>query len=41
LVQLENEDEAKILLEKAVTCIPQSVTLWLALAKLEDYKNAR
>jgi len=37
LVKLETEDEAKVLLNKAVACIPNSVDLWLALAKLESY----
>lgn len=41
LIQLENEDEAKILLKNAVACIPSSIDLWLALAKLESYQEAR
>jgi len=41
LVSHETPEEAVILLNKAVSCIPQSVELWLALAKLEDYTNAR
>ena len=32
-VQLEQSDEAKQLLAKAVQCVPHAVDLWLALAK--------
>jgi pre-mRNA-processing factor 6 len=35
LVELEEPEEAKILLTKAVVCVPKAVNLWLALAKLE------
>ena len=41
LIQIENEEEAKILLKNAVTCIPSSTDMWLALAKLESYQEAR
>ena len=34
-------DEAKSLLYKATEAIPDSTELWLALAKLETYENAR
>ena len=34
-------DEAKGLLYKATESIPDSSDLWLALAKLETYENAR
>ncbi len=40
-VELEDIEDAKILLGRAVECCPLSVELWLALAKLEDYENAR
>ena len=40
-VDLEDEEDAKILLSRAVECCPTSVDLWLALAKLEKYDNAR
>ncbi len=40
-VELEEIEDAKILLGRAVECCPLSVELWLALAKLEDYENAR
>ena len=39
-VQLEQPEEAKQLLAKAVQCVPHSSDLWLALAKLEAYKQA-
>jgi pre-mRNA-processing factor 6 len=29
------------MLSRAVECCPQSVELWLALARLETYDNAR
>ena len=40
-VDLEDEDEARIMLGRAVECCPQSVDMWLALAKLEVYENAK
>jgi hypothetical protein len=32
---------ACLLLSHAVECIPTSVEMWLALAKLETYENAK
>lgn len=40
-VELENPEDARILLSRAVECCPTSVELWLALARLENYENAR
>jgi len=40
-VELEEADDARIMLSRAVECCPHSTELWLALAKLEDYQNAR
>ena len=41
-VELEEPEDAKILLSRAVECCPTSVELWLALARLlEMYENAR
>ena len=40
-VELENPEDARILLSRAVECCPTSVDLWLALARLETYENAR
>ncbi len=40
-VELAEEDDARILLSRAVECCPQAVELWLALARLETYENAR
>ena len=40
-IELEEEDDAKIMLSRAVECCSQSVELWLALARLETYENAR
>ena len=40
-VDLEEPEDAKILLGRAVECCPQSVDLWLALAYLENYDDAR
>lgn len=36
-----SQDEARIILARAVQVIPQSVELWLALARLEEPKTAR
>ena len=33
--------DAKIMLARAVECVPQSIEMWLALAKLETHENAR
>lgn len=40
-VELEDPDDARILLARSVECCPHSTELWLALAKLESYENAR
>lgn len=38
---MENAEDARIMLTRAVECCPLSVELWLALARLETYENAR
>mmetsp|Transcript_36225 Transcript_36225/g.78154 ORF Transcript_36225/g.78154 Transcript_36225/m.78154 type:complete len:592 (-) Transcript_36225:57-1832(-) len=40
-IDLEDADDAKILLSVAVEKVPHSVEMWLALARLETYENAR
>ncbi|KAL5013263.1 hypothetical protein ScPMuIL_007533 [Solemya velum] len=40
-VELEDQEDARIMLSRAVECCPTSVELWLALARLENYENAR
>lgn len=40
-VELASEDDARILLSRAVECCPQHTDLWLALARLESYDNAK
>ena len=42
-IQLEEPDEARVLLARAVECVPapDSLELWLALARLETYDNAQ
>lgn len=40
-VNLEEPEEAKKLLTRAVECCSSSTELWLALARLETYENAR
>lgn len=40
-VEMENVEDARIMLTRAVECCPLSVELWLALARLETYENAR
>ena len=40
-IELEEVDDARVLLGRAVECCPSSVELWLALARLESYENAR
>lgn len=40
-VEMEDIDDARIMLSRAVECCPLSTELWLALAKLESYSNAR
>ena len=37
VVELANEEDARLLLSRAVECYP--VGLWLALARLETYKQ--
>ena len=43
LIEMEkdNEENAKEILYKAVECVPKSISMWLALAKLENYQNAK
>ncbi|XP_054786548.1 protein STABILIZED1-like isoform X2 [Prosopis cineraria] len=41
VVELANEEDARLLLHRAVECCPLHVELWLALARLETYDNAR
>lgn len=40
-VELASEEDARVLLSRAVECCPTHVELWLALAKLETYENAK
>ena len=40
-VALENVEDARIMLSRAVECVPQNVDLWLALARLSTYTEAR
>ncbi len=40
-VELASEEDARVLLSRAVECCPTHVELWLALAKLETYDNAK
>lgn len=40
-VELATEEDARVLLSRAVECCPAHVELWLALAKLESYDNAK
>jgi pre-mRNA-processing factor 6 len=40
-IDLEEADDAKVLLSVAVERVPHAVDLWLALARLETYDNAR
>ncbi|CAJ0586620.1 unnamed protein product, partial [Mesorhabditis spiculigera] len=40
-VSLEDPEDARILLTRAVECCSASTELWLALARLETYENAR
>jgi hypothetical protein len=40
-VELAGEDDARVLLSRATECCPTHVELWLALAKLENYANAK
>ncbi|KNA11512.1 hypothetical protein SOVF_134540 [Spinacia oleracea] len=41
VVELADEDQASVLLYRAVECCPLHVELWLALARLETYDKAR
>ncbi|PRQ24673.1 putative PRP1 splicing factor, tetratricopeptide-like helical domain-containing protein [Rosa chinensis] len=41
MVELANEEDARLLLQRAVECCPLHIELWLALARLETYENAR
>ncbi|KAG0458763.1 hypothetical protein HPP92_021891 [Vanilla planifolia] len=41
VVELANEDDARVLLHRAVECCPLHVELWLALARLETYEQAK
>ncbi|KAL5974512.1 Protein STABILIZED1 [Asimina triloba] len=41
VVELANEEDARLLLSRAVECCPLHVELWLALARLETYDNAK
>lgn len=41
VVELANEEDARLLLQRAVECCPLYVELWLALARLETYENAK
>ncbi|CAH1441291.1 unnamed protein product [Lactuca virosa] len=41
VVELANEEDAKLLLQRAVECCPLHVELWLALARLETYDAAK
>ncbi|KAG5524214.1 hypothetical protein RHGRI_031023 [Rhododendron griersonianum] len=41
VVELANEEDARLLLQRAVECCPLNVELWLALARLETYDSAK
>ncbi|KAG6486140.1 protein STABILIZED1-like [Zingiber officinale] len=41
VVELANEEDARLLLHRAVECCPLYVELWLALARLETYEQAK
>lgn len=41
VVELANEEDARLLLQRAVECCPLHVELWLALARLETYDMAK
>lgn len=40
-ISLEEPDAARIMLTRAVECVPQSVEIWLALARLSSYHDAQ
>jgi hypothetical protein len=37
----EDEEDARLMLSRAVECVPTAVELWLALARLEPYERAK
>ncbi|KAI3940978.1 hypothetical protein MKW92_005708 [Papaver armeniacum] len=41
VVELSNEEDARLYLQRAVECCPLHIELWLALARLETYDNAK
>ncbi|KAF7127972.1 hypothetical protein RHSIM_Rhsim11G0018300 [Rhododendron simsii] len=41
VVELANEEDAWLLLQRAVGCCPLNVELWLALARLETYDSTK
>ncbi|KAG9445376.1 hypothetical protein H6P81_016716 [Aristolochia fimbriata] len=41
VVELANEEDARLLLQRAVECCPLHVDMWLALARLETYEQAK
>ena len=41
VVELANEEDARVLLLRAVECCPMHIELWLALARLETYEGAK
>ena len=41
VVELANEEDARLLLHRAVECCPLHVELWLALARLETYEQSK
>ncbi|KAL8088172.1 protein STABILIZED1 [Apium graveolens] len=41
VVELASEENARVLLHRAVECCPLHVELWLALARLETYDSAK
>ncbi|KAF9606912.1 hypothetical protein IFM89_029511 [Coptis chinensis] len=41
IVDLANEEDARLLFHRAVKCCPLHVKLWLALARMETYENAK
>ncbi|KAJ8649321.1 hypothetical protein MRB53_002344 [Persea americana] len=41
VVELANEEDARVLISRAVECCPLHIELWLALARLETYERAK
>ncbi|KAI3852397.1 hypothetical protein MKX03_018877 [Papaver bracteatum] len=41
VVELSDEEDARLLLQRAVECCPWHIELWIALARLETYDNAK